>query len=223
MADGRAFRRAGRERMLAVSGNRVHRMHALFASPRFDTIVFYATVILCFAPELYRSWLRPLDAGAVKRDRGSHVAVVLSISIGVFFAIFLANARLPGTSIAWQPLATFWIGIGLMLAGFAFRHYAIHTLGKFFTHTVATRAGQVVIDTGPYRWIRHPSYSGSLVSFIGLGLALGNWASIVALLGCAAIGFAWRVHVEEQALCADLGQPYRDYMQRTKRFIPAIW
>jgi protein-S-isoprenylcysteine O-methyltransferase Ste14 len=80
-----------------------------------------------------------------------------------------------------------------------------------------------VVDTGPYRLIRHPSYSGSLLTFAGLGLAMGNWVSIVLLLLGAGVGFAYRVHVEEQALCTDLGQPYRDYMQRTRRFVPYIW
>lgn len=198
-------------------------MHAVFADSHFRIVVFYITTAVCFLPELYRSWFRRLDAGAVVRDRGSHVALLTGIGAGLFVAIFVANARVPWTAINWHPHAVFWVGIALMLTGFAFRHYAIHALGRFFTHTVATRPDQFVVDTGPYRLIRHPSYSGSLLMFLGLGLAMTNWVSILALLLGAGIGFAWRVRVEEQALCADLGQPYRDYMQRTQRFIPYVW
>lgn len=197
-------------------------MSAWVGQSQVRDFAFYAALLVCFAPEFYRSWFRRLDAGAVNRDRGSHVVVLLAIGVGVFAAIFLARANLPGTAIAWHPHMVFWIGIAVMLAGFAFRHYAIHTLGTFFTHTVATRPGQTVVDTGPYRLIRHPSYSGSLISFLGVGLAMANWACVVALLLGAGIGFAWRVPVEERALCADLGQPYRDYMQRTKRFVPHV-
>lgn len=189
----------------------------------FHQIVFYVALTVCYAPELYRSWFRHLEAGAVNRDRGSHLVVLLAIGMGVFLAIFVANARLPYTQITRYQEGVFWLGIALMLAGFAFRHYAIHVLGKFFTHTVATRPGQYVVDTGPYRLIRHPSYSGSLLTFVGLGLAMGNWASLVLLLLGACIGYAYRVRIEEQALCADLGQPYRDYMQRTRRFVPHVW
>jgi len=198
-------------------------MTAWFSHSQFHQIVFYVTLIVCFAPELYRSGFRRPEAGAVNRDRGSHIVVLLAIYAGVFLAIFVANAHLPFTQITQYREGVFWLGIGLMLTGFAFRHYAIHVLGRFFTHTVATRPGQYVVDTGPYRLIRHPAYSGSLLTFAGLGLAMANWASIVLLLLGAGIGFAYRVHVEEQALCTDLGQPYRDYMRRTRRFVPYVW
>lgn len=198
-------------------------MQGMLAHPQLHLIVFYVTVFVCFAPELYRSWFRHVEAGAVNRDRGSHLAILVSVGVGVFAAIFLANARLPFTVITWHPDGVFWLGIALMLAGFVFRHYAIHVLGNFFTHAVATRPGQHVVDTGPYRLIRHPSYTGSLLTFAGLGLAMTNWASVVVLLLGAGVGYAWRVRVEEQALCADLGQPYRDYMRRTRRFVPHVW
>lgn len=198
-------------------------MQPFVAQSNWQLVVFYAAVVVCFAPELYRSWFRHPEAGAVNRDRGSHLVVLAAIGAGVFLAIFVAEARLPHTAITRHPQGVFWLGIAMMLTGFVFRHYAIHVLGKFFTHTVATRPGQYVVDTGPYRLIRHPSYSGSLLTFVGLGLAMTNWASAVALLLGACVGYAWRVHVEEQALCFDLGQPYRDYMQRTKRFVPYVW
>lgn len=198
-------------------------MTAWISHSQFHQIVFYVTLTVCYAPELYRSWFRPLEAGAVNRDRGSHLVVLLAIGVGVFLAIFVANARLPYTQITRHPEGLFWFGIALMLTGFAFRHYAIHVLGKFFTHTVATRPGQYVVDTGPYRLIRHPSYSGSLLTFVGLGLAMGNWVSLALLLLGAGIGYAYRVYIEEQALCADLGDTYREYMRRTRRFIPFVW
>jgi protein-S-isoprenylcysteine O-methyltransferase Ste14 len=79
-----------------------------------------------------------------------------------------------------------------------------------------------VIEAGPYRYIRHPSYTGALITVIGLGLALGNWASIVAMLACISAGYAYRIHVEEAALVSALGQPYREYMSRTARLVPFV-
>ncbi|HEX7349173.1 MAG TPA: isoprenylcysteine carboxylmethyltransferase family protein [Rhodanobacteraceae bacterium] len=196
---------------------------ALIAESRFYTIVLNIAVVVCFAPEFYRSWLRKLDAQAVNRDRGSHGVVLVAIGLGVGLAVYAAHAALPHTTIAWQQQWVFWFGITLMFAGFAYRHYAIHVLGKFFTHTVATRPGQYVVDTGPYRLLRHPSYTGSLVTMIGLGLALTNGLSVVLMVLGAGVGYGWRIHVEERALCADLGEPYREYMRHTSRLIPHVW
>lgn len=197
-------------------------MQALIARSSFHLIVLYFALFVCFAPEWFGSVLHRVEPGAVKRDRGSHVWLVLALVAGVFLA-FLIAFGVPATVVARHQPAVFWTGIALMVAGLAFRWYAIRSLGRFFTRTVATRVGQNVVESGPYRWIRHPSYSGSLLMFFGLGLAMTNWASLLVIMLGAGIGYGWRVHVEEQALCADLGQPYRDYMRRTRRFVPFVW
>lgn len=197
-------------------------MQALIAHSPLHLIVFYVAIFVCFVPEWFGSLFQRPEQGAVVRDRGSHFVLVVAVSAGIVAAFFLVNANLPGTTLTAQPLL-FWIGIASMLCGLAFRWYAIRVLGKFFTRTVATRAGQYVVDTGPYRLIRHPSYSGALLMFLGMGLAMTNWASLLAIMLGTAIGYGWRVHVEEQALCADLGHPYRDYMRRTRRFVPFVW
>jgi protein-S-isoprenylcysteine O-methyltransferase Ste14 len=197
-------------------------MQALIAHSSFHLIVLYVVLFVCFAPEWAGSLLHRVEQGAVKRDRGSHVWLVVAMCVGIVLAFWIAFG-VPATVIAWHQPAVFWIGIALMLGGLAFRWYAIRTLGKFFTRTVATRPGQFVVESGPYRWIRHPSYSGSLLMFLGMGLAMTNWASLLAIMLGAGIGYAWRVHVEEQALCADLGEPYRAYMRRTRRFVPFLW
>ncbi|HET7931697.1 MAG TPA: isoprenylcysteine carboxylmethyltransferase family protein [Rhodanobacteraceae bacterium] len=197
-------------------------MPALIAHSHFHHIVLYVAVAVCYGPEWIGTFFQNPERGAKGRDRGSYAVLLTMIFVGVFLAFFAAFGVTVAT-ITWQQPVVFWAGIVLMLAGTAFRWYAIRKLGRFFTRSVATRAGQFVVDTGPYRWIRHPSYSGALLTMLGLGLALTNWLSVLLVLVASLIGYVWRVHVEEQALCADLGQPYRDYMQRTKRFVPRIW
>jgi len=82
--------------------------------------------------------------------------------------------------------------------------------------------GQPVIERGAYHWIRHPSYLAAILMMLGMGLALANWISLIAL-GIVPLGiYAYRIHVEEKALVETLGQPYRDYMTRTKRLIPFL-
>jgi protein-S-isoprenylcysteine O-methyltransferase Ste14 len=88
---------------------------------------------------------------------------------------------------------------------------------------VAIAAGHRLIDTGPYRFVRHPSYTGALMAFFGLALCLANWASLAVMLIPVFLVFLRRMHVEEDALLQAFGNQYRDYMRRTKRLIPAVY
>ena len=112
-------------------------------------------------------------------------------------------------------------GLVLMLAGMALRWYSIRVLGTSFTVDVVTRPGQEVMESGPYRWVRHPSYTGGLVTVLGILLCCLNLASLAAIVAAAA-GYVYRIKVEERALATDLGPAYRDYMRRTKRLIPFL-
>lgn len=78
---------------------------------------------------------------------------------------------------------------------------------------------QSVVQSGPYRLVRHPSYTAILIMLLGLGMVLANWASLVIMLACGLIGLLYRVTAEERALMEALGQPYADYVRQTKRFI----
>jgi protein-S-isoprenylcysteine O-methyltransferase Ste14 len=146
--------------------------------------------------------------------------ILLWVALGLDFAL---SFLLPQANILWNRTAIFYLGISLMLAGMAFRFYAMSVLGRFFTYDVAVHPGQTVVEAGPYRYIRHPSYTGGLLTLAGLGLALGNWAGLLALLACTGTGYGYRIFVEEAALVAALGEPYREYMRRTRRLIPFVF
>ena len=96
-------------------------------------------------------------------------------------------------------------------------------LGRLFTFDVAIAEDHRVIDTGPYRYVRHPTYTGSLLSFVGLGLCGGNLLSLVVLLVPITAAFLRRVAIEEAALTAALGARYADYVARTKRLVPFVY
>lgn len=110
-----------------------------------------------------------------------------------------------------------------MLAGVMLRWYSARLLGKYFTFDVAIHGGQTLVDAGPYRYIRHPSYSGALLTLLGFGLALGNWAGLAAALFCLGSGYAYRIPIEETALAAALGEPYKQYVSRTWRLVPFLF
>jgi len=109
-----------------------------------------------------------------------------------------------------------------MFLGVLVRQYAIAILGRFFSLTVQISEDHKVVEKGPYRLIRHPSYTGILITFIGLGLAVQSWGAVLVLLLFFGISFGYRMRVEERTLLSGLGRDYASYMKRTKRLIPFL-
>jgi protein-S-isoprenylcysteine O-methyltransferase len=144
------------------------------------------------------------------------ITIMLAVTAGI-----LASSRIPAAAIANR--AVFWAGCVLFGLGLALRWYSIAYLGRFFTVNVAIHSGHEVIDTGPYRFIRHPSYAGALLAFLGLALCLANWWSLALIMVPVLWAFARRMSVEESALANALGAPYIQYMSRTKRLAPFIY
>ena len=114
-------------------------------------------------------------------------------------------------------------GLMVMWLGLAIRVWAIAALGHAFRTTVEVEAAQTVVTQGPYRWIRHPSYTGLLLIVIGFGLAIGNWLALVVCVVLPLLGLLRRIQVEEAELLRVLGDRYRAYMTPTKRLIPGVW
>ena len=110
-----------------------------------------------------------------------------------------------------------------MLSGIALRWYSVTILGKSFTSDVAIHSDQVLVEAGPYRYIRHPSYTGALLSLLGFGLSLGNWAGVAASLSCLGFAYAYRIPIEESALASAFGDTYRHYLKRTWRLVPFLF
>jgi len=183
--------------------------------------IFWATFLLWIILELIASRTKLSGDRSHARDRGSYGLIVALFFVGLGLD-FTLSARLPQAAIAGRRELVFFSGIVLILGGVAVRWWAIATLGKSFTFDVAVQSGQKVVDTGPYRHIRHPSYTGTLMTQVGIGLALGNWVGLLALMLCMAIAYSYRISVEEQALVAALGEPYKQYMRRTRRIIPFL-
>jgi protein-S-isoprenylcysteine O-methyltransferase Ste14 len=138
--------------------------------------------------------------------------------VALAFALAGADGHLPGPG--WGAAAA---GIALMWAGLALRVWAVRTLGRFFTVEVSVESDQSLVDTGPYARIRHPSYTGLLVFYLGLGIALDSYLSAAAALLLPLAAVVNRIRHEERTLLRELGRPYRDYSERTDRLVPGVW
>ena len=156
---------------------------------------------------------------ASSRDRGTVVGLWVVIGAGI--ALAYAASRLDLLRVPER--VAFPIAIALLVVGLAIRWWAILTLGKFFTVDVAVHSDHRVVTDGPYRFVRHPSYTGLLLAFAGLALATGSLLAAPALLVPTAIALGVRIRREEAALRSALGADYDRYAATTKRLVPGVY
>ena len=169
--------------------------------------------------ELVLAFTRRSSAKTVSKDANSLRILWIVIGVSIWLSI-RAQGRWPE---AMLPPWSVPIGVALFVGGMVLRWYSIIHLGRFFTVNVSIAADHQLIDTGPYRFVRHPSYTGALLAFIGFAMVLRNWASVLVISLPVAFAFLYRINVEERALIQALGERYRDYIGRTKRLIPFIY
>jgi protein-S-isoprenylcysteine O-methyltransferase len=171
--------------------------------------------------EIYLAITRRSRSKAPSRDRRSLFILWGVIIISIFFAIQMVwmapKAALP------SPRAFYIAGLIIFVMGLALRWYSVGYLGRYFTVNVSIDPDHELVGSGPYRYIRHPSYIGALIAFLGFGFCLGNWWSILFLSVPIIGAFLWRIRIEETALLEALGQNYRDYMRRTEKLIPWVY
>jgi|ERR1044071_1302521 protein-S-isoprenylcysteine O-methyltransferase len=172
-----------------------------------------------FFSELILAFTRRSSAKTVSKDAHSLRVLWFVIIVCIWLSI-QAQGRWPN---AVLPPWFVPVGIILFAGGTILRWYSIIHLGRFFTVNVAIAADHQLVDTGPYRFVRHPSYTGALLAFIGFALVLRNWASVLIIFLPIGFAFLYRINIEERALVQALGERYRAYMKRTKRLIPLVY
>jgi protein-S-isoprenylcysteine O-methyltransferase len=145
------------------------------------------------------------------------ITILGSVAVAVLSTTLLPQARSRLLEVLYP------LGFTLFVAGLLLRWWAIVHLGRFFTVDVAIADDHRVVDTGPYRFVRHPSYTGVIVAFLGYGICLGNWVALLVLAGPITLAFLQRIKVEEAALQTALGAAYRSYAQRTRALVPFVY
>jgi protein-S-isoprenylcysteine O-methyltransferase Ste14 len=200
-------------------------LQPLIYTNKLATTLFVVACLVWIFPEMLGAFKQTAKAARKEASIKDHGSIIILIGfqwLGIALS-FLFGEVFPEAAIPWLRSGLFLLGVIVILLGVALRWYAIWTLGRYFTRDVAISSDQQIVQTGPYRTIRHPAYSGTFLTMLGVGLALTNWASLVVLLLCVFIGHMYRIHVEEKALIQTLGRPYIEYMQHTKRIIPLVF
>jgi protein-S-isoprenylcysteine O-methyltransferase len=185
-------------------------------------MVINLLLVLWLLSEVLLSFRR--RAAKVRRRKGRLSSVVwiwLVIAVSIVAAnaaLFLVQTRLPGNSSLYTAVAAI-----LILAGIGLRWWAIVTLGRFFSVDIALQEQHRIVQEGPYRWIRHPAYTGLLIIFLGVGIAFRNWVSLVLIVLPITTLFLYRIRIEEAALSEELGTAYLEYRKKTKRLLPRVF
>lgn len=149
----------------------------------------------------------------------SRVWMIVGSLAGIALAFaFAGEGHLPGADSL--PVA---VGLAVMVLGTVLRYWSVHVLGRFFTVTVDIGEDHRVIDTGPYALLRHPSYTGMLVVYLGIGIALDSWLGAACAVVLPALAVLARIRHEEAVLVRQLGGAYERYQGRTKRLVPGVW
>jgi protein-S-isoprenylcysteine O-methyltransferase len=171
----------------------------------------------------FRSGEKARSLVSDETDQKSTRRLVLAVVVSILFLLLapLFNCfRFGRLGAGWFPG---WFGVGIMVLGIALRAWSTRVLGRFYTRTLLITPDHGVVQEGSYRLVRHPGYSGSLLVWIGAGLAALNWIVFLMVTLVCLIAYIYRIQSEEAMLVARFGKEYEDYIQRTKRLIPYFY
>ena len=183
--------------------------------------VFTITYIVWALSEiLINRFMRSKSGDKKNQDKSSLGFIWMMIVISITLAVLVSFNY-------YFPISTFqsisYFGLALIVAGIILRLVIIGSLGKYFTADVTIRKEHQLKKDSFYKYLRHPSYAASLVSFIGFGIALNNWVSLLIVIAAVLFAFIRRINVEEKTLTEHFGQEYIDYQKNTYRLVPFIY
>ena len=163
----------------------------------------------------------PLDSNPPKEDQFTSRQIVWSVyATQLFGSLEMSLLRAP-QSAQWDAISS--AALSIAIAGLAFRAWAVYKLGRFFTWHVTIQEGQQVVTGGPFRFVRHPSYTGALLLYPASLIMIHAWYAAIAAVVLMIVAFKRRIVTEEKLLTERLGQPYIDYSKSVKMLIPYIW
>jgi protein-S-isoprenylcysteine O-methyltransferase Ste14 len=165
--------------------------------------------------------VRRVRRGSRSADPLAEVLFRLAFVTGIL-TLPLAEAVVPGALVPW-PSAAVAVGLAVAWLGLLLRWWSFRTLGGYFTLVLLTSPDQAVVDRGPYRVLRHPSYTGLLMVVLGCALMVGNWVGVVVCSAWVGAAMVYRIRVEERALTEALGAAYREFAATRARLVPFVW
>ncbi len=187
------------------------------------TILGYMLVGLFFATEAHaRQGQRAQSLDRGQFDRNSTVLIGVAFSVTGLGLLFAPLLNYFGIGLIAGPVVG-WLGLIIAAAGIALRRWANRTLGQFYTRTLRVTEDQPIVRQGPYRVVRHPGYLGSILMWIGAGLATTNWIAVSVAVAVMFAVYSYRIQAEEKMLTTANGKEYSAYKAHTWKLIPFVY
>lgn len=183
----------------------------------FMAILFSLLFVVFFIIELRIFTKQRLSSG-YEHDKMSMLIILICTFVPLIIVFVLAYL-----GIGRLPTFVSYIGLVFVVLSFAYRQWAIFVLGKYFTPIISIQKSQKLIQNGPYKYIRHPSYTGFFFEIVGVGLFLSNWLAIIIIIIPLLHSLIYRISIEEKFLITEFGNEYISYKKRTKKLIPFIY
>lgn len=183
--------------------------------------LFHLTFIIWILSEIILNrFVRSGKSDKRSADKNTELIIWMTIIISIIASVYISK-KFSFPVFLHEKFE--YAGLMLILAGIVLRFIAIRQLGKFFTVDVTIRSDHQLMQSGLYHYLRHPSYSASLLSFLGLGLVINNWLSLGIVFFSVLFAYIHRMNTEERVLTEQFGQQYSEYIQRTRRIIPFVY
>lgn len=157
----------------------------------------------------------PDDRGTTKRLANAYATAILTFMVATIVGLF-GYFWFP-----WTPWA--WLGVLLILAGIGVRFWSAGVLGESYTRTLRTSEGQRIVRAGPYRYVRHPGYAGSVLMWMGVALATGDWLGVLVIIPVIGLAYMRRIEAEDRMLMARFGSEYATYAREVRRLVPYVY
>jgi len=180
-------------------------------------IAFAAWVVSELIGGVIMPSLRRRGARVRRRSRGTEVLVLVA-----WIGVIGVSAGLGENGVLLLPDWFTYVGDAVIISGVVLRQWAIAVLGRYFSGVIGVQQDQKVVESGPYRYVRHPSYSGVLLILVGIAAAMLSLVAVAAAILLFWLGYGYRMVVEERVLVSELGDSYVEYMNRTKRVVPFV-
>ncbi|WP_221391090.1 isoprenylcysteine carboxylmethyltransferase family protein [Dyadobacter sp. NIV53] len=184
-------------------------------------LIFPITYMIWLLSEvILNRMLRSKSTDKQNADKNTLTIIWITVVAAITLAVFISmNIFVP---ILTNPVIQY-IGLGIMYLGIILRIATVISLGRMFTVDVTIREDHKLKQDGIYRFLRHPSYFASLLTFVGFGISLNNWISLILVTISVIIVFQMRIRIEEIALIEQFGNEYLDYKRTVKGLIPFVW
>lgn len=183
-------------------------------------IIIAVSYLYGFFEMFLNIWQRSKIKVTTSSDKGSLWLLYGLITLGYALSFAIGATKI-GRMYPWNTF--FAIGMALFVIGFIIRIHSIRTLKQYFSYSVAKIENQKIIETGLYKFIRHPGYLGQIIIFLGISLSVSNWFSILLMMIPISIGYLYRIKIEEKFMSEQLGADYTVYQEHTKKIIPLLY